>query len=80
MSIKIFLYLHPLYVKSTQANYGPGVAYEESSDAGSKHLIVLNGTPWTQNSSFGLHARSMLNVLLKETSKYIKTIKLFIIK
>ena len=33
-------------------------------------MMVLNGSPWTQNSSFSLHARSMLNVLLKETSKY----------
>lgn len=50
--------------------YLPGVSTEESRDASSIHEVVLQGPPWSQNSSFNLHARSMLIMLIKELSTY----------
>ena len=50
--------------------YLPGVGTEESRDASSIHELVLQGPPWSQNSSFNLHARSMLIMLIKELSTY----------
>ncbi len=46
-------------------NYLPGVSSETSRDAGSCHEIMLNGPPWSQNSSYNLvcliveHSRSV---------------------
>ena len=45
--------------------YLPGVADELHRDA-SCHELELSGVPWTQNSSYSLHARSMLLRLLRE--------------
>ncbi len=51
-------------------HYLPGVANEETRDAAAVHEIVLQGPPWSQNSSYNLHARSMLLMVLKELSTY----------
>ena len=45
--------------------YMPGISEEYARDA-SCHEIDLCGVPWTQNSSYSLHARSMLLRLLRE--------------
>ena len=43
--------------KTVSLHYLPGVASEATRDASAVHEIVLNGPPWSQNSSFNLHAR-----------------------
>ncbi len=50
------------------AAYAPGITSENNDDPSCIDL-TLGGTPWTQNSSFGLHARSMLLRLLAETAR-----------
>ena len=52
-----------------EENYLPGFSSEQARD-GQCYEIDLNGVPWTQNSSYNLHARSMLTMALKETSQY----------
>jgi hypothetical protein len=48
----------------------PGVASEAARDASAIHEIVLQGPPWSQNSSYNLHARSMLLMMIKDLSTY----------
>ena len=50
--------------------YLPGVASEATRDASAIHEIVLQGPPWSQNSSYNLHARSMLMMMIKDLSNY----------
>ena len=45
--------------------YLPGIAAERARDDDC-HEIDLNGMPWTHESSYNLHARSMLVLLLKQ--------------
>lgn len=49
-------------------NYLPGIEAERERDAGSVLQLDLRGPPWTQNSSYNLHARSMLIMVLKEAA------------
>ena len=49
-------------------HYLPGIESERERDAGSVLQMDLRGCPWTQNSSFNLHARSMLIMILKEAA------------
>ena len=49
--------------------YRPGIMSQDSIDAGSKTIICLNGTPWTTSSTYGLHATSMIMVLISELHK-----------
>lgn len=51
-------------------HYKPGVASENVRDASSIHEVVLQGPPWSQNSSYNLHARTALLMLIKELSTY----------
>ena len=51
-------------------HYMPGVASEAARDASAIHEIVLQGPPWSQNSSYNLHARSMLLMMIKDLSTY----------
>jgi hypothetical protein len=46
--------------------YMPGVKREFACDDD----ISLKGTPWSSNSLFNLHARSMLTLILKEAEKH----------
>ena len=50
--------------------YLPGVGNEETRDASSIHELVLQGPPWSQNSSFNLHARSLLMMVIKDLATY----------
>lgn len=49
--------------------YMPGVSDEGARD-GSCYEVRLNGSPWSHNSSYNLHARSMLLLALKEAARY----------
>ena len=40
--------------------------FQEYSRDASCHELDLNGVPWTQNSSYSLHGRSMMLRLLRE--------------
>ena len=51
-------------------HYLPGVASEAARDASAIHEIVLQGPPWSQNSSYNLHARSMLMMVIKDLSTF----------
>ena len=63
-------------------NYLPGVSSETSRDAGSCHEILLNGPPWSQNSSYNLvcliveHSRSVFGFLgfLHCYTKHVRTL------
>lgn len=58
-------------LKQTVAKYYmPGVASEETRDAAAIHEMVLQGPPWSQNSSFNLHARSMIMMVCKDLATY----------
>ena len=58
-------------LKNTVSKYYlPGVSNEETRDASSIHELVLQGPPWSQNSSFNLHARSMLMMVIKDLATY----------
>lgn len=50
-------------------SYMPKISDEHSEDA-SCYEITLHGYPWSQESSYNLHARSMLLVLLREAFHY----------
>lgn len=50
-------------------SYLPGIGFEEARD-GSCYEIDLQGMPWTQNSSYNIHARSMLTFLMREAYSY----------
>lgn len=52
-----------------EKSYMPGITDEHSKDA-SCHEITLQGYPWSQESSYNLHARSMLLILLREAFQY----------
>ena len=51
-------------------HYAPGIVNEAARDASSIHELVLHGPPWSQNSSYNLHARSMLMMVIKVLSTY----------
>lgn len=50
--------------------YLPGVVSQEARDASSVHEFVLQGPPWSHNSSFNLQARTMLMMIVKELGTY----------
>lgn len=50
--------------------YLPGLVSETARDASSIHEIVLQGPPWSQNTSYNLHARTMLLMVIKDLSQY----------
>ena len=59
-----------LLKQTFQKHYLPGVASEANRDASAIHEIVLQGPPWSQNSSYNLHARSILMMMIKDLSTY----------
>ena len=59
-----------LLKQTFRKHYLPGVASEATRDASAFHEIVLQGPPWSQNSSYNLHARSMLMMMIKDLSTY----------
>ena len=59
-----------LLKKTVSLHYLPGVAGESNRDASAIHEIVLNGPPWSQNSSFNLHARNMMTMICKDLDTY----------
>jgi len=59
-----------LLKQTFRKHYMPGVASEAARDASAIHEIVLQGPPWSQNSSYNLHARSMLLMMIKDLSTY----------
>ena len=59
-----------LMKQTFRKHYLPGVASEAARDASAIHEIVLQGPPWSQNSSYNLHARSMLMMVIKDLSTF----------
>ena len=51
-------------------HYLPGIAGDQVKDASAIHELVLQGPPWSQNSSYNLHARSMLMMMIKDLATY----------
>ena len=51
-------------------HYLPGIASDQAKDASAIHELVLQGPPWSHNSSYNLHARSMIMMMIKELATY----------
>ena len=59
--------INDLIAETVRESYMPGVDYVTSCDAGARIEIGLSNDPWG-SSSYGLHARSMLMVVMDKLS------------
>lgn len=50
--------------------YLPGHSYEQTSKMSNCHEVSLNGDPWSSNSRTGLHAKSMMLMILKYAQEF----------
>jgi len=50
--------------------YLPGFAYEQTSKTSNCHEVKLNGDPWSSNTRTGLHAKSMMLMILKYAQEF----------